>query len=97
MTIGNVPAWLDLDTIVSPALREEMQAIAERIEEYGVFIDGLAHRAIAARDAFHDEIHAAGADEILDALGVLSGFDRLFEAWMALAGRACDVTECVPV
>lgn len=74
-----------------------MRAVVDQLAALEPTLADLAAESVQLRDAYHAAVHDADADEILDALGALSGFDRLFDAWMALATRACDVTECVPI
>jgi hypothetical protein len=96
-TVRSVPAWLDLNGIVPPALRDRMRAIADQLAALEPLLADLAAESALVRDAYHAAVDQAGANELLDELGALSGFDHLFDTWMALAGQACDVTECVPI
>ena len=92
------PAWLDIDPIVPTELRDQMRDLAGRLEALGPVLAELAAESVQVRDAYNEATRAAAVpDGTRDLVGELSGFDRLFDAWMALATRACDVTECVPV
>jgi hypothetical protein len=91
------PAWLDLDMIVPTELRFRMRGLAGRLEELAPLLAELAAESVEVRDAYEAAIDQADANEILEQLNALSGWDSVFEAWMLLIGTGCDVTESVPI
>jgi hypothetical protein len=94
----DVPAWLDLDLIVSPELRERLRAMTVKLKEIEPTVRALARESVAIRDACRESFYAAVVpDGLEDLLDELSGFDAMFEAWLRLTGYGCDVTECVPI
>jgi hypothetical protein len=97
MTVRAVPDWLDLNAIVSAELRDRMRSVVDQLAALEPTLVDPAAESVQLRDAYSAAVHDADADEILDQLGTLSGFDRLFEAWMAVIERACGVTDSVPV
>jgi hypothetical protein len=98
MTVRAVPDWLDLNRVVPAVLRDRMRAIVDQLAALEPTLADLAADSVAVRDAYNAATQAARVpDGFTDLIGEVSGWDALFDAWMALATRACDVTECVPI
>jgi hypothetical protein len=96
--LRTVPDWLDLNAIVASDLRERMRVVAERVRDLEPVLAELESESVELRDAYTAALRGADADaDLSDLVGLLSGFDALYEAWMTVAGRACNVTDCVPI
>jgi hypothetical protein len=98
MTVRAVPDWLDLNAIVPAELRDRMRGVVDQLAALEPAFADLAAESVAVRDAYNEATHAARVpDGFTDLIGEVCGWDAVFEAWMSLATRACDVTECVPI
>lgn len=80
--VPTIPAWLDLDAIVSPDLRQRMTELTHSGRILGAEVREWAIQAFKVSREYNKALREAGARDydLGDLLGPVSGYSDLFDA-----------------
>lgn len=89
------PPWLDLDLIIPPHIRERMAELVESAQVLGAEVRAWGIEAFKVSREY-DKASAAATTgvraDLGDLLSVLTGYDRLFDAAVAMGNDATAMT-----